>query len=188
MNIFQLIQSVKCHYETIAITGSYAIYFLLEKSKDKMNQYLEKSKDKINQYLEEIKPNDIDFCVTNHKKFDAFSDMPKQIDDYKRVQKFPSKSCTYKNNNESFDIIFVEGTLKYIVVDGINVILPKIIASEYVESLGIKGRNEILDNLKINACNFLSDIYNDYEIIIKKSIITNHEQNININKIKRILF
>jgi hypothetical protein len=141
--------TVSSEYELCAVTGSFAIRLLLEVGKVEGIS---------------IDFNDFDFVVAGSQRFEGCRDMPEMIGNHTRKQTRPSKSCTFElEGSTSFDVVFVEHTFKYMVIEingvEINVFPPNYLASEYEDVLGLEERDATLDRKKIELCQMLSELF-----------------------------
>lgn len=157
------------YYNIAFPTGSAAVYALAEGvlADARLCRKLKPSELATLQKVLDTEPNDIDLCVwltAMPKHIDIHKAAPPSIVNFERLGG-ASKSAKYINVGVKIDIIYVQSLSARQCVEfgGISYIKPSKIAAEYGELLGLRGRDEELDGLRMKACEILASILEQEE-------------------------
>jgi len=160
-------------YTHVVLTGSAAIWYMLEQVKRWPRSILTQVDfDKAELFLTQIKPNDADFIVVGpHKVNGPTPYLPGKICEYTTDAKPGVRFARYesKTNTNTFDVLVEEGAVTYFefkidVYGTTDTIKIKILDFDqmhdnYRTNLGIEGRNKELDQIKIEAIEFLKPLF-----------------------------
>jgi len=156
----------KQYLDNWALTGSAAIVFLLYKYN-------------LLKYYNLI-PSDIDILTSSNDLL-----ILKNLGKFNKVQNTLEKSATFLRSNISIDNVInqiditITPTIKYITIDDINIINPKLILKDYEDYIKDPHRDIIKDQTKINILKrFINNIKLDYT---NEKTIKSKKQNLRDN-------
>ena len=156
----------KQYLDNWALTGSAAIVFLLYKY-NLLNYY-------------NLIPSDIDILTSSNDLL-----ILKNLGKFNKVQNTLEKSATFLRSNISIDNVInqiditITPTIKYITIDDINIINPKLILKDYEDYIKDPHRDIIKDQTKINILKrFINNIKLDYT---NEKTIKSKKQNLRDN-------
>lgn len=165
------ILSALSEYRIVAITGSRAVMAYLDVVRKCSALGLFHAEFQ-NLYCG-LQVNDVDFVVGDNKKhFDGFSVMPQYIGGYLR-QGLPSKSGTryYKNDQNTFDLIYAPNEISYVEIEGCNYIDPSKLLEFYKDDLDLlKGTKRTQADLKIRALELIIASWRDLGLVSRQSV------------------